>query len=141
MMARETGDFHIPAAIMEYPPLDVYTDPADKKRMGNGIPFERARLYNLYYCDRNRQKDPFVSPVYAGQEMLAGFPKTLMITAGQDDLCNEAEQFALKLAQAGNEVTLKRFPDADHAFTIYRRPGYEEAMELIIRFLQINMEE
>lgn len=141
MMAHETGDFSIPAAVIEYPPLDVYTDPADKKKMGDGIPYERARLYNLYYCDRDRQKDPYVSPVYATEEMLKGFPKTLMITAGQDDLCLEAEAFALKVAQAGNEITLKRFPGVGHAFTIYRRPGHEVAMELIIRFLRTNVSE
>ena len=139
MTAHKTGDFRIPAAVIEYPPLDVYTDPAEKKKMGSGIPYERARLYNLYYCDRDRQKDPLASPFYATEEMLKDFPRTLMITAGQDDLCHEAEQFALKLAQAGNEVTLKRFHGVGHAFTIYRRPGYEEAMDLIMRFLKVNI--
>lgn len=46
-MAHESGDFKIPLAVIEYPPLDLYTDPADKKKMGEGIPYERARLYNL----------------------------------------------------------------------------------------------
>lgn len=139
IMAHESGDFQIPLAVIEYPPLDLYTDPADKKKMGEGIHYERARLYNLYYCDRQQQKDPLVSPVFAPEDMLRDFPKTLMITAGQDDLCLEAEAFALKLAQAGNEVTLKRFPGVGHAFTIYRRPKCEEAMELIIRFLRNNI--
>ncbi len=136
MMAHESGDFRVSAAVLDYPPMDLYTDPADKPKMGEGIPFERARLYNLYYCEREMQKDPYVSPYYAGLKMLKDFPKALVITAGQDDLCNEAEAFALKLAQAGNEVTLKRFPGAGHGFTIYRRPGHEQAMELIIRFLK-----
>ncbi|MBO4389736.1 MAG: alpha/beta hydrolase fold domain-containing protein, partial [Lachnospiraceae bacterium] len=62
------------------------------------------------------------------------FPPTLMITAGQDDLCNEAEEFALRLSRNSNEVTLKRFEGVGHAFSIYRREGYEAAYELMFRF-------
>ena len=130
-------DMRTPALLIsEYPPLDIYTDPAAKKPMGKGIPVERARLYNLFYCDREQQKDPYCSPVYAPNEMLRGFPPSLFITAGSDDLCNEAEDFALRLARCGNEVTVKRFPDAIHAFTIKRLAGHEEACDLVCRFIR-----
>ncbi len=130
-------DMRTPALLIsEYPPLDIYTDPEAKKPMGKGIPVERARLYNLFYCDREQQKDPYCSPVYAPNEMLRGFPPSLFITAGSDDLCNEAEDFALRLARCGNEVTVKRFPDAIHAFTIKRLAGHEEACDLVCRFIR-----
>lgn len=136
MRSLERGT-EVPALLVcEYPPLDIYTDPDEKKRMGKGIPAERARLYNLYYCDREEQKDPYCSPVYASDEMLVGFPPTLMITGGCDDLCSEAEEFALRLARCGTETTIKRVPGAGHAFTIYRREGHETAFALMVRYLR-----
>lgn len=120
--------------ISEYPPTDLATDPGAKKCVDQVIPAERARLYNLYYCDEEQQKNPYVSLVRMPQERLKELPRTLFITAAQDSLCFEAEEFALKMAAAGNEVTLKRFPGVGHAFTIYRRPGWEEAVELIVRY-------
>lgn len=130
----------LPALLVcEYPPLDIYTDPAEKKTMGKGVPAERARLYNLYYCDREFQRDPYCSPTYAPDEMLFGFPPTLMITGAADDLCNEAEDFALRLARCCAEVTLKRVPGAGHAFTIYRKEGHEIAFELMVRYLRQSL--
>lgn len=136
MMAIESGEFKVPLAVLDYPPLDIYTDPADKKMMGEGIPYDRSRIFNLCYCDRELQNDPLVSPVFAEDSRIKGFPATLVITAERDDLCNEAEEFALKLARVGTEVTLKRFPGAGHGFTIKRESGYQESMELIIRFIR-----
>lgn len=138
-LAKESGSFTPALNVIEYPPLDIKTDPADKPFRGAGIPYERARLYNLYYCEPEQMEDPLVSPIYAADEQLEGFPKTLMITAGNDDLCTEAEEFALRLARAGTEVTLKRFPEEGHAFTIYRRGNYEDGIQLIERFIRDNL--
>jgi len=41
---------------------------------------------------------------------------------------------------SGNEVTVKRFPDAIHAFTIKRLAGHEEACDLICRFILNGIE-
>ena len=136
MRAIAEKSFHPLGLVVEYPPLDLYTDPDDKPRQGKGIPAERARLYNLYYCDRERQKEPYASPYYASQEQLTGFPPCAFLTAGLDDLCTEAEDLALRMAQAGNEITIKRFPNAGHAFTIYRKPGHQEAFDLMVRYVK-----
>ncbi len=141
ILAKESGDFMPAFIVIEYPPMDLYTDPDEKPSGSKGIPSERARLYNLYYCDREQQKDYLVSPIFAGPELLSGFPKALVITAEEDSLCDEGEQFALNLARAGNEVTLKRFKGAGHGFTIYDMPGGEEAFELIVRFIKDNLAE
>ena len=139
MTARKEGAFKPLLAVLDYPPMDLFTDPEDKEVRGGGVPVERARLYNLYYCEKGEQSNYLASPVFAEEEQLKDFPKALVITAGLDDLCNEAETFALKLAQAGNEVTLKRFPGASHGFTIYRSAEHEKAMELILRFIKENL--
>ncbi len=136
MMLEQSGIFKPLGVVSDYPPMDLATDPGEKVQRGNVIPVERARLYNLYYCDEEHQRDPLVSPLLAPDEMLLHFPRTLFLTAGEDSLCTETEQFALRLAQLGNEVTLKRFQGVGHAFTIYRKPGYQEANELIFRFVR-----
>jgi acetyl esterase len=135
LMLKENPVFVPKMNIVDYPPLDLYTDPAAKEKMGDGIPYDRARLYNLYYCEESLLKEPLVSPVYASDEQMKDFPPTLVMTAGTDDLCNEAEEFALRLARQGCEVTLKRFCRSKHGFTIYRTMGCDEAVELIVRFI------
>lgn len=132
----ENAGLHPLALIVEYPPLDIYTDPEEKPKRGKGVPAERARLYNLYYCDRELQKESYASPVYASEKELKHFPPTLIMTAGMDDLCTEAEDFALMLARAGNEVTLKRVLDTGHAFTIYRKEKHQEGFNLIVKFIR-----
>ena len=141
MLRENHSPVRIRGILSEYPPMDLFTDPGVKPSRGKAIPAERARLYNLYYCEEKDQRDPFASLVLMEEERLKGLPRTLFITAGEDTLCTEAEEFAGKMARAGNEVTLKRFQGVGHAFTIYRMPGYEEAMELILRFIRQLLEE
>lgn len=141
LLKEEQSPVQIRGIVSEYPPMDLFTDPAEKPARGKGIPPERARLYNLYYCDEEQQKNPYASLILMKEEQMFGLPKTLFITADEDALCVEAEEFALKMARAGNEVTLKRFHNVGHAFTIYRMPGYEKAMELIVRFMKRLLEE
>jgi len=134
-LARRNGCLPPLRLVLDYPPLDLWMDPGDKKPMGKGIPPERARLYNLYYCDRSRQQDPLVSPIYAQDEDLAGFPGTLVLSAGLDDLCHEAEDFALRLIRNGAAVTARRFVHSGHGFTVYRREEYEQAWDMIGQFI------
>ena len=140
MLGKQSGDFKAACVVMDYPPMDLFTDPDQKETRRNGIPAERARLYNLYYCEREQQQDYLVSPIFATVEQLRDFPNALVITAEDDSLCTEGEQFALRLAQAGSEVTLKRFPGTGHGFTIYRMNGHEDALDLIVRFVKSNLD-
>ena len=123
MMANELGDFKPNCVVMDYPPMDLYTDPDEKEIRGKGIPAERARLYNLYYCEREQQNDYLASPIFATNEQLRDFPTALMITAGEDSLCAEGEQFALNVARAGNQITVKRFQGWVMALLFIRRKG------------------
>lgn len=139
MMALESKEFMPALNVMDYPPLDLYTEPGDKPQRGKSVPAERARLYNLYYCERELQNNYLASPYYATEEQVTGFPATLVITAGEDSLCTEAEEFALKVARAGSEVTMKRFLGCGHGFTIYGMPGAEEAFALIEKFVKTGL--
>ncbi len=77
-----------------------------------------------------------VSPLYTDETLLKGFPRTLVISAGEDSLAAEDEEFASKLVHAGTEVTAKRFVGSRHGFTINRVDGHDEAFELFLYFLK-----
>lgn len=97
---------------------------------------ERAQMYNAKYIAPEKADDPFVSPVFAEPVLLEKFPPTLVISAGEDRLCEEDEAFAMKLTQAGVEVTCRRFTDSIHGFVINRMCEWQKATELIFDFIQ-----
>lgn len=59
-------------------------------------------------------KKPYVSPIFVNH--MEHFPKTLIVTAEYDYLRLEGEQYAKKLLQAGNEVSMIRYNGVTHAF-------------------------
>lgn len=111
--------FKIKLLNTNYPPLDLATDPADKPEAPKSyIPYARSREYNRMYTDADSARTPYVSPVRATEKMLKGFPPLLMITAGQDALHNEGEEFAFNVMTAGNLVIIKKFEHSEHSFMV-----------------------
>lgn len=140
MAEAETPSLQPICAVIAYAPLDLKTDPAEKPQSARDMPAERARNYNALYCSPETAGDPTVSPLFAQEELLTAFPPTLVITAGDDRLAPEGEDFALKLARAGVEVTCKRFPGCVHGFFINRMDAWEDGIELVHRFLQQRLQ-
>ena len=70
------------------------------------------------YTDADSARTPYVSPVCANEKMLKGFPTLLMITAGQDALHNEGEEFAFNVMTAGNLVIIRKFEHSEHSFMV-----------------------
>lgn len=128
-------------AVIAYAPLDMKTDPVQKFHPERDMPAERARGYNSLYCNPEKADDPRVSPLFAAQQQLVAFPPTLVITAGDDSLAPEGEVFAQKLAQAGVEVTCKRFQHCVHGFFINRMDAWEDGIALIHRYLNNLLQE
>ncbi|MBP2627144.1 MAG: hypothetical protein H6Q68_1855 [Firmicutes bacterium] len=136
LMANESKEFSVVCQIMDYPPLDLFSDPATKKNIpGSAIPHEKAKIYTDMYIRIEDRTNPLASPVLASQEQLKGQPPALIITADQDSLCDEAEKYAEMLIKAGVEVTAKRFFNNTHSFTINRTGDYEEAEKMIVHAL------
>jgi acetyl esterase len=128
------------ALILDYPPLDIHTDPYLKPQPKKAIPPKLARLFDIAYAgSREGAKNPLISPWYAGSDQLSSFPPTLIITAGQDSLAPEAEAFGDRLVDAGVAVTFKRFEDAHHAFTHLGEAGAEEAWQLMSEHLTTHL--
>ncbi|MCL2443142.1 MAG: alpha/beta hydrolase [Treponema sp.] len=135
----ETRELNIKGLILDYPPLDVYTDPFAKPN-GKGLFAKMGRLFNACYCyNKEETKNPLISPIYASKDQLKGFPPTLIITAGKDLLCSEAELFRDKLKEAGIDVTHKRFESSKHGFTLSQKPDAKEAWQLMINFLKRHL--
>ena len=67
-----------------------------------------------YLPDERRWADPTASPLLG--EIPAGLAPAYVVTAGFDPLRDEGEAYARKLADAGVEVELRRFPDQIHGF-------------------------
>lgn len=138
LKANETKDFTMRLQILDYPPMDLYTDPMEKEGADASlIPPERARAFNaLYAGDPDIAKAPYVSPVFATADMMKGLPEALVITAGKDNLRFEAEQYASKLIAAGVKVTAKRYLDCRHGFMTHCVDDYMEGQKLYIETMK-----
>ncbi|PIK25494.1 alpha/beta hydrolase [Bacillus pumilus] len=103
--------------VLDYPPLDLATDPEQKPAFEEAIPAEMAKLFNTFYVQEEDARNPLISPVFADRSSLAQMPPALVITAEKDSLAEEAKQYADKLKEAGVDVTYQQFKGVPHAFT------------------------
>lgn len=131
LLDRYIGELGIEAVILDYPPVDICTNAYDKPLPEGCIPPEMASMFDDAYRDAADASNPLVSPIFATPEMLEGFPPTLLITASQDSLCTEAQEFAGKLEDTGTTVEKRHFEGVPHGFThLIDQPEYcEEALD------------
>jgi acetyl esterase len=130
------------ALILDYPPLDLHTDPYLKPRPKKAIPPKMARMFDAAYCgNREAARNPLISPIFAAPEHLRTFPPTLMLSASEDSLAPEEAAFKDKLLAAGVQVTYKRFEGAAHGFSLEKGPASNEAWQMMIDHLRRNLGE
>jgi acetyl esterase len=136
LLEAERNLLGLKCIILDYPLLDMDTDPALKPRPIGCIPPALARLFHASYREKEDSKNPLVSPIFATTNQLKSFPPTLIITASQDSLCQEGEEFRDKLIQAGITVTHKRFEGCLHGFTHTETAKAQAAWQLMIDHLR-----
>ncbi|MFC7402624.1 alpha/beta hydrolase [Citricoccus sp. GCM10030269] len=73
----------------------------------------------LYVPDPEQRRDRLVAPLMATD--LADQPRTLVITAELDLLCDEGEAYGRALQEAGNDVQIHRVLRALHGFIVLPR--------------------
>ena len=135
LKANQTKEFRLCLQVLGYGCFDMVTDPADKPDAENNmIPIERGRMFNLAYTNGNLEilDDPYCSPLLASDEMLAGLPEALVLSAGKDNFRFEDEKYASRLIAAGVKVTAKRFLKSNHGFIIHCVAEWEEGQQMII---------
>ena len=140
LLDAERQSLGLRALILDYPPLDLHTDPYLKPRPRKAIPPKMARMFDAAYCgDRAAAKNPLISPVYADVEALRTFPPALMISASEDSLAPEEATFKDQLLAAGVPVTYKLFEGAAHGFTLKKGAACDEAWEMMIVHLKRHL--
>jgi acetyl esterase len=126
----------IKCLILDYPPLDLYTDAGLKPQPKGALPVFMCRVFDAGYCnDREERNNPLISPVYATVDDVRSFPPTLIITAFFDSLCGEGERFRDKLIEAGVEATHRRF-NAKHGFNLEPGTDSDESWQMIMTHLK-----
>ena len=135
---QKGSELPIAYQILDYPPLDLDTDPADKPSFEEAIPVDMARMFNAMYFDNATDaRNPLASPVLASSSELTGLPSALIITAGRDSLAAEAARYAEMLRESGVPVTYRDYPGEAHGFTHNGTPAHaEEAWQLMAEQLK-----
>lgn len=132
-----TKELNIKGLILDYPPLDLYTDPYLKPHPKGALPRNISRLFDAcYHNSKEGRKNPLISPIYADSNQLSSFPSTLIITASMDSLFKEAEEFKDRLVEADVPVTHKRFEGSRHGFTLTEKPDAKEAWNMMADHLK-----
>ena len=136
LMDNDSKLLKIKCLILDYPPLDIYTEAGLKPLPKGSLPVFLCRLFDACYCnDKEARKNPLISPVFATIDEVRSFPPTLVITASRDSLCGEGERFRDKLIEAGVEVTHKRFDDK-HGFNLLPGANSDESWQMMIDHLK-----
>ncbi|BDZ31790.1 alpha/beta hydrolase [Lactiplantibacillus sp. WILCCON 0030] len=124
-------------AILDYPALDLDTDPDDKSYpAGAVISAAQAKRFNRFYRQNEPLGNPEVSPVLASVSALVGFPKTVIHTADHDTLAAEAELFGQHLLLAHTSVTMHRYLNSLHGFTVSLTGAYQASFDDLVQQIQ-----
>ena len=137
LKAAEAG-YHLKSQIICYAPLDMI----EKEKPDTDNPMEK-RMHLRTHCFfellfRREQEyfaNPFANPSIASDEMLKKLPQTLVITAGKCGFRFENETYAFRAAAQGVPVSIKRFTEARHGFIPHFVDYWEEAADLMVKFL------
>lgn len=139
--ATEGPAFRPAGMILDYMPADQMKNPLSKlspQQRGDAKRVARAKMERQYldfYLQPEEALSPLASPILASEEVLGTFPDCLVVSAGEDSLRDECEAFAHKLAASGVTVTLRRFRNSRHGFTINRVDEYQKALALHEQFI------
>jgi len=95
---------------------------------------ERSNAFCALYTDGDESltRSPCVSPFLADDKALESQPATLVISAGKCGFRFDNERYAARLAALGKEVTVRRFVNSRHGFTVRLVDEWVESQQLII---------
>ncbi|AIO36266.1 carboxylesterase [Burkholderia cenocepacia] len=103
--------------LLLYPVVDCATEHPSYESLGDGyfLTADMMRWFKRQYFDDGVDRaSPLASPLAAPD--VAGAAPATIVSAEFDPLRDEAEAYALRLAQAGTPVTLVRWPGQLHGF-------------------------
>jgi len=113
LMARDRGGPALAGQILIMPMLDPgLTSDSMRALKRNpdiaGVADACAAGYRGYLPRVADRMHPYASPLQSSR--LKGLPAALILSAQEDPLCDEAEQYGARLAAAGTRTTVRRLP-------------------------------
>ncbi|MCD7897071.1 MAG: alpha/beta hydrolase [Planctomycetaceae bacterium] len=121
MLAHERGGPRALAQILFYPVVDTQMNTDSYSAFSDGPLLTKKAMawyFDNYIPDKNRREERNVSPLYARDEDLEALPPTLIITAENDPLRDEGEDYARRLDELGVDVACFRLIGAVHDFAV-----------------------
>jgi len=134
------------AQVLLYPALDIRAESASYHDFSTGLNLTQPTMHwfwDQYAPGMRESTDPLLSPLHAPREMLAGLPRTLIVTSEIDVLRDEGELFATLLRQAQVDTSLVRFGGVLHGFMVTealaKSSSGDLAIQLVADFLRTSL--
>ena len=135
LMAKDRNGPKIAYQVLLIPATNASVDTGSYHEFSTGRFLPRAFMkygWDRYAPGEQTRKNPYVSPLRAGNDELSGLPPALVITAENDPLRDEGEAYARKLKEAGVAVTATRYNGMIHDFVLLNAirdlPGTQAAL-------------
>ena len=113
LVARDRGGPELAGQILIMPMLDPGLTSGSMRALKSnpdiaGVADACAAGYRGYLPRVADRMHPYASPLQSSR--LKGLPAALILSAQEDPLCDEAEQYGARLAAAGTRATVRRLP-------------------------------
>jgi acetyl esterase len=121
LMAAQRSHPRIAGQLLFYPVTSASFESESFKQFEDGPWLTKAAMqwfWDQYLPDATRRNEPWASPLLASKEQLACLPRTLIITAENDVLRDQAEEYGRKLITSGVEVVTTRYNGTIHDFAM-----------------------
>ncbi len=121
LLAKERGGPQIKFQLLFYPVTDTNFETPSYLTYQNGYWLTRDAMkwfWNNYLTNQTNVNDPTVSPLHASLQQLKGLPPALIINGENDVLRDEGQAYALKLLEAGVQVTAVQYHGTIHDFVM-----------------------
>lgn len=117
LLARQRGTPQLRFQLLIYPVLDFRFDTPSYRENAVGFHLTREDMiwsWRQYLANELDGYTPLASPLR--EDDLARLPPAMVVTAEYDPLRDEGEAYAARLAEAGVEVTCRRYDGMIHGF-------------------------
>lgn len=121
LLAKERGGPVLRAQALLYPVTDASMNTGSYKEFAEGPWLTAAAMkwfWEAYAPNAADREKVIASPLRAAETQLQGLPPALVLTAENDVLRDEGEDYARKLAQAGVQTTAMRYVATIHDFAM-----------------------
>jgi acetyl esterase/lipase len=117
LMAKDKGGPDLRLQVLMWPVTDAYFETPSYQKFAEGRFLTRSMMkwfWDNYTTDPNERAEIYASPLRGMTEELRGLPPALVLTAGNDVLRDEGEEYARKMDAAGVDVVAVRYSNLIH---------------------------